>query len=189
MPAQETGGHRTFLKVEKYDEDQTAWAQRKSGLLEPQAADFAALGIQPYDVGEDEGNLITDAGWNLIMKNLAGTAGTLFSATVGRIGVGNGTTAVAYTDTDLSALTGSGNRQFKLIANAPSVGSSHSSGLVFTATFGTSQANFHWQEFGTDQGTGDGTTVTAVLLNHGLSDQGTKSSGQTWVATETITWT
>lgn len=184
----ETGGHRTILRVERFDAGQVRWAASKSGLAEP-SGDQLQRWMTPYEVTEAEGNLVTDAGWNLLMKNAASASpGTVFSATVGRIGVGDGVTAVGYTDTDLSAASGSTHRQFKLISATPTVGSTHSAGLVFAATFGTAQANFHWQEFGTDQGTADGTTVTAVLFNHGLSDQGTKLSGQVWVATETITW-
>ena len=190
MRALDSGGHRTYLRVDKWDAEQTEWVKRKSGLLEPDAWHFSQLRVRPYDVGEDEDcNLVTDNGWNLLMKNVAGSAGTLFSATVGRIGVGNSSTASAYTQTDLQASSGSTNRQFKLISAAPTVGSTHSAGLAFAATFGSSQANFAWAEFGTDQGTADGTTVTSVFFNRGVSSQGTKASGQTWAVTETITWT
>lgn len=189
--AKETGFHHTIFTVEKYDADQTRWAHDRLGLPDPVTLTrwhWNQLSIRPYDIQRTEGNLITDAGWNLMMACTAGTPGTLFSATVGRVGVGDGTTSPAYTDTDLSAAAGSGHRQFKLINAAPTVGAGHSDGLVFVSAFGSSSANFHWQEFGTDQGTADGTTVTAVLFNHGLSDMGTKVAGQTWVATETITW-
>lgn len=185
MRVLESGRHRTLLRVDKWDSEQTDWVRRKSGLLDPEAWHFRSFRVRPYAIGEDEGNLVTDAGWNLLMKNVAGSAGTLFSATVGRIGIGDSTTAVAYTDTALNAAT---NKQYKLISSAPTVGSTHTAGLVFQATFGSSQANFAWQEFGTDQGAADGTTVTAVFFNHGLSNQGTKASGQTWAVTETITW-
>jgi hypothetical protein len=183
--ASDQGSHCTFVTFERWDAEQTQWVKRRSGLAEPDAWYFRRLGVKPYSVTEHEGNLVTDAGWNLMMKNTAGSAGTLFSATVGRIGVGDSSTAPAYGDTALNAST---NKQYKLISAAPTVGSTHSTGLVFSATFGTSQANFAWNEFGTDQGTADGTTVTAVFFNHGVSSQGTKASGQTWAVTETITW-
>ncbi len=183
----DSGSHRTDLLVEKYDADQTRWVARKSGITEPRGRDFEVLKVRPYEIGEEHDcNLITDAGWNLLMKNVAGTAGALFSATVGRIGIGDSTSAVAYADTALNAAT---NKQYKLISAAPTVGTTHTAGLVLSASFGSAQANYAWQEFGTDQGTADGTTVAAVFFNHGLSSQGTKSSGQTWVVTETITWT
>jgi hypothetical protein len=65
--------------------------------------------------------------------------------------------------------------------------------LVLTSTFAGTTANFNWQEFGTDnynisgpttQGLGAGT----FFINHGLSAQGVKSSGQTWTATETLSF-
>lgn len=182
----ERGAHRTFLRIDKWDEEQSEWVKRHSGLLAPDAWHFHQLRVRPYDALEHEDcNLVTDAGWNLLMKNVAGTAGTLFSATVGRIGAGDSSTAAAYTDTALNAAT---NKLYKLISAAPTVGATHTAGLVFAATFGSTQANFAWNEFGTDQGTADGTTVTAVFFNHGVASNGTKVSGQTWAATETITW-
>ena len=58
------------------------------------------------------------------------------------------------------------------------------------ATFGSTDAtSVHWQEFGLDAGTADGTTVTAPLVNHALSDQGTKSAGQVWTATAVLSFT
>ena len=186
----ETGRVTTNFQVDRWDEEQTEWVKRKSGLVEPEAWHFHTLRVRPYDTSLDEDcNLVTDNGWNLIMKNLAGTAGTLFSATVGRIGTGNVNTAAAYTDTDLGAAAGAANRQYKLISGAPTVGTTHTQGLVFTATFGSGLGNYSWAEFGTDQGTADGTTVVSVFWNHGISNQGTKVSGQTWSVTETITWT
>lgn len=188
----ETGVHHTQFKVHRFDADATEYALRKLVLPAdynlPLRA-FQSLKVSPYDVSLHEGNLVTNGGWNLIMKNLAGSAGTLFSATVGRIGVGDTATAATAADTDLGAAAGSTHRQFKLISSTPTVGSTGAAGLIFAASFGSALGNFHWQEFGVDQGTADATTVAAVFLNHGISDQGTKVSGQTWTATVTITWT
>lgn len=186
MVMRESGGHRTFLFVDKWDDDQASWVTRKSGIVEPQAADFDRLKVKPYaSIVHEDCNLITDAGWNLLMKNSGGTPGTLFSASVGRIAIGSGTTPVSYTDTDITGP----NKFYKLFATAPTVGSTHTAGLVFSATFGATQANYAWQEFGTDQGVSDGTTVTAVFFNHGIANNGTKVNGNVWSATETITWT
>lgn len=183
------GSHHTIFKVRRWDTDQATWVMRKLDLSDPIGQDFDNLGVAPYLETIHDGNLVTDAGWNLLMKNVAGTPGTLFSVTVGRIGVGNGVGTAAYTDTDLSAAAGSTNRQFKLISAAPTVGATHSAGLVFAATFSGAQANFFWNEFGVDQGTADGTTVTAVLLNHATGiAQGTKVSGQIWTAQCSISW-
>lgn len=31
----ERGSHRTLLRIDKWDEEQTEWVQRRSGLVEP----------------------------------------------------------------------------------------------------------------------------------------------------------
>jgi hypothetical protein len=136
------------------------------------------------------GNLITNAGWTRLMNLLTAQGGTqALSATATRIGVGNSNTAEAYTDTDLGAAAGASNRFFQPVSGAGSLGTRT---LAFSATFGTSDGNFAWNEFGLDVGTPtvtSGTTVNALLFNHkaGIA-QGTKASGQTWTATATLTF-
>ena len=191
------GGHRSFIRVEEFEADAERWARRQLGMVHrpdpvrglPLAA-YRKLKLRPSRVIEAEGNVVTDAGWQLLMKNAAGTAGTLFSATVGRIGLGSTAATPAYADTDLAAATGATTRQWQLISATPTVGSTHGAGLVFSATFGTGVANFHAQEWGTDQGTASGTGASvSVFFNHGASDLGTKTSALSWAVTITITWT
>jgi hypothetical protein len=59
--------------------------------------------------------------------------------------------------------------------------------VTFTAAFGSGVANFAWEEWGIDNGTTDGTTVVAPLLNRRVEAMGTKASGSTWTVTATIT--
>lgn len=191
--AVESGRHRTTLTVERWDADDIRRATRKlfpygaPPGFEPAVAHFRQLKASPYLRTTDEDcNLVLDAGWNLLMKNVAGAAGALFSATVGRIGIGDSTTAAAYAQTDLQA---SANKYYQLISAAPTVGSTHTAGLSFAATFGTGVANYAWQEFVTDQGTvSNAGPGVAVVFNRGVSSQGTKLNTQTWSVTETITW-
>jgi len=151
----------------------------------------------PHEVVEDVGNALTRQGLRRIMDRLAGTASNqALDATHCRIGVGNGSTAFANTDTDLSAAAGSGNRQFELVDSAPAVGTGASSGvLTFVATFETGDANFAWSEWGIDGGTADGTTVTSEgnttpgLINRKVTSLGTKTSAAAWTLTVTITIT
>lgn len=185
----ESGRGTTCWRIDKWDEDQTRWVKRRTGLIKPQGDDFLRLKVQPYAIGEALGNVITNAGWQALLASATGTGTPMFTTAKGRIGVGNGTTAVAAADTDLSALAGSTNRWFQFPAAAPVVGTGTNRTWVFTATFGTADGNFAWQEFGIDQGTASGNTVTAVLFNHALSAQGTKASGQTWTATATMSFT
>jgi hypothetical protein len=149
----------------------------------------------PYDVVTSEGNLLTRLGLQRIGDRLIGTGSNqALDATHTRIGVGNGTTAAATTDTDLSAAAGSSNRQFVVVDSAPTRGTGASSGVyTFVATHTTGLSNFHWQEWGIDGGTANGTTVTSDtnttpgLFNHKVTDLGTKTSASAWVFTVTCT--
>jgi hypothetical protein len=184
----ERGFGTTAWNVQRWDADQTQWVKRKTGLAEPQGHDFLAVRVKPYKVSETTGNLITNAGYTRIGNLFTAQGATqAFDAAHCRIGAGNGVTAVAYADTDLSASAGSTNRWFQLVSAVFTIGATRT--WTVAATFGTADGNFTWQEFGIDQGTASGNTVTAILLNHALSSQGTKASGQTWTATATITWT
>lgn len=203
-PAREMAAVFTTLKVERWDEEQTRWARgvlELPGFIDLTPVHFARAGqggVRPYLVTEDVNcNAIVSAGWTALLGGVAGTTITnKFSATNGRVGVGTSTTAVAWGDTALGGDTGAASTTsyYKLVSTAPSttIGSGPAT-LVFTATFGTGVANFAWQEFGTDNYTTDGVTTTGlgagfIFFNHGISNQGTKVSGQTWTATETLTF-
>lgn len=179
----------TVWSVDRWDEEATAWARRQlGGHTQPLASDFHRYGIDPYLSTVVEGNLITNAGWTRLMNLLTNQGATqALDSTHARIGAGNSNTAEAYTDTDLGAAAGSSNRWFQLVSGAGTLGTRT---LAFSATFGTSDGNFAWNEFGLDFGTASGNTVTAPLFNHkaGIA-QGTKASGQTWTATATLTFT
>jgi len=182
----ESGRGTTIWRIERWDEDAAAWVRRRTGLAEPLGHHFHTLRVRPYAVSEVHGNLITNAGWTRLMTLLTGGSGQALDATHTRIGVGNGTAAESYTDTDLAGT----NKWFQPVSAAGTLGTRT---LTFTATFGASDGNFAWNEFGIDVTSGTasaGATVGAVLFNRKAGiDQGTKAGGQTWTATATITWT
>lgn len=207
VPLNESGRERTTLRVEKWDEEQISWAVRQgqdnfapSVLASPGPGLLRAVGIRPYEISEYHGNLITQAGWNqLFVGGFAGTTGTKFSSSVGRIGIGTGTTpAASATDTALiSASASTGGSNWKLCGATPTLTTSATPcTAVFTATFGANDANMAWNEFAIDQGTanstaGSGVTASvAPMMNHSVAiSQGTKASGQIWTATATLSFT
>jgi hypothetical protein len=174
------------LEIRRWDEGQTRRAQAQSGLENPGAEVFDALGLKPYEVSQVDRNLLTTAGIGRIVTLLNAGTGNLITSTTARVGVGNGAGTAAIGDTDLSASAGSTNRWFQTCTvTVPS------NVLTFAATFASADGNFAWNEWGIDVGTAtvsSSAVVSAVLLNHKTSiAQGTKASGQTWTATATIT--
>ena len=174
------------IRVDKYDDDATAWVARKTGLAVPTGAELERH-VKPYETVEKAGNLLTTAGLNRLTALLIGAGGTAVTNTTARIGVGNSSTAAAVGQTDLQASAGSTNRWFQVMdATYPL----QANGVVtLRSTFATGDGNFVWSEVGTDVATAtvaSGNTVGTLLLNRFVQALGTKASGS-WVLTETIT--
>lgn len=198
-PMFESGRERTTLLVQKWDEDQTNWAVARIRVDKPawmsvvRPRHFRALGIEPYEEYTYHGNLITQAGWGQLFKAVTVGSPTLFSATVGRIGVGTSTTTAVATDVALGSIASMTGNNWKLCGALPTVTSAATPGtVVFTATFGATDAVGAWNEFAIDQGTtsaGPTVTATAPMMNHSANiGAGTKAAG-TWTATATLSFT
>ena len=122
---------------------------------------------------------ITDAGRNFMVASTVAAASTPFSNANSYIGVGDSTTAYAAGQTDLQAST---NKLRKAMdATYPQLSTNV---ITFRSTFGTSDANFAWQEWGVFNGSSGGT-----MLNRKVESLGTKTSAQTWQFTVTLTVT
>lgn len=143
-------------------------------------------------------NLFTTNGVNLlwigITQSSVGSANTsgsaagsnaIFNSTQSRIGVADGTTAAAAGDTDIQS-SGS-NKTWQVVSGAPSVSTNQ---IQFAASFGTSSANYAWNNFAVDNCGGSSATSSTrsggTMLDHVVSSQGTKASGQTWNPTMTL---
>ena len=188
---------QTRLRVDRWDAEQTDWAHKRlelPGHVSISRAAFERLRVRPYSTTVDENcNLVVQAGWVALLGGVAGTTmSPKFSATNARIGAGTSSTAASFSQTTLVGDTGSSSTTsfFKLCSGAPVITTSSAPvTLVFAASFGSAQANFAWNEFGTDAGTADSVsnaTTGGTFFNRGVSAQGTKASGQTWTATETL---
>jgi hypothetical protein len=186
----------TTLLVQRWDEEATRWlrARYPAGDLTPDL--FSRYRISPYSVTEDvDCNLVVQAGWVALLGGVAGTTmAPKFGAANARIGVGTSSTAAAFAQTTLVGDTGaaSSTSYFKLCSGAPAIATGSAPvTLTFTAVFGGAVANFAWNEFGSDAGTADSVsnaTTGGTFFNRGVSAQGTKAGGQTWTATETISF-
>jgi len=121
----------------------------------------------------------TDAG-AVCQANLVAGSGAInpFNATFARIGVGDGTTAYASTQTDLVGT----NKFRKLVDSAPVV---TANSVDFTSTFASTEANFAWGEmalFNSASGAYMATRRTVTTF-------GTKTTADTWVITLTVVFT
>jgi len=147
-------------------------------VIEKYASELDYLSREPYDVSEFFGNLMLNEGINEAEKLITGAAATAYNNANARLGVGDSITAADAAQTGLQAVT---NKLWKAMdATYPTVGSQV---ITFKSTFGSTDANFSWQEFTVVNAADD----TGKNLNRKISDQGTKASGQTWVLTLTLT--
>jgi hypothetical protein len=138
-----------------------------------------------YSTFDEPYNLLTTAGLARITSLIVAGGGQAWNNTNSRIGVGNSATSATVADTDLGAAAGSANRQFQ-VSNATYPQTANGV-ITFQSTFSTSVANFTWNEWCIDEGTTNGTTVVATMMNHKISSLGTKTSASSWIFTVTVT--
>lgn len=117
---------------------------------------------------------LTNAGRDFIAKSIINEAGaTFFDVTNAHIGVGDGVTIFAVTQTDLVGT----NKSRKIVDNTPIRTNNE---LEFKATFGTADAQHDWSEWGVFNAATGG-----EMLNRKVENLGTKTGG-TWVLTVTL---
>lgn len=119
---------------------------------------------------------LTTAGVKAIAQSIAGS-GTFFNNANTYIGVGNSAAAFSAAQTDLQ---GASKLRKKVDSGYPVVSAPT---LTFRATFGTSDANFAWNEWGIFNASSGGT-----MLNRVVESNGTKQSNQTWILEVDITF-
>jgi hypothetical protein len=136
------------------------------------------------EIVEIDGNLAMFGGISKMWEATIGNSITAFSNANAAIGVGDSTTAAAGTQTDMQAATN------KLRKAMDSTYPQHTDGtasgnasIIFRSTFGTSEANFAWQEWGVFN---SATAGAGSMLNRKVESLGTKASGSTWQLTVTL---
>ena len=120
---------------------------------------------------------ITNAGRDLMIDGITGTAVTAYSNANSYIGVGDSTTAFDASQTDLVAAT----NKFRKAMDA-TYPSRASNVLTFRSTFATGDANFAWQEWGVFNASTAGT-----MVNRKVESLGTKPGTQSWQFTVSLT--
>ncbi len=151
----------------------TEWTIRKY------ADDKAFAEDRPYEVVPIHGNLLLNEGITRLQNLLIGGGGIAFSNAAAYLGVGDSATAENATQTGLQAAV---NKAYVAVAATyPQISSQTT---TWRGVFDGATANFHWQEFTVANGNSD----AAENLNRKVSDQGTKTAGQTWTLDCQITW-
>lgn len=179
-PAPEHFGWRARVVVDHY----AATELERLGLLSCTKAALDAEGVRPMASVRRDGNLGLNAGIARLGSLLIAGGGQGLDNSHCRIGVGNGSTAVLNTDTDLSASAGSGNRWFNMAD--PSYPTFATQTLTVVSTFATGDGNFPWAEWGIDFGTAASAVVAAPLLNRKVASLMTKTVAVVAAFTATI---
>ena len=211
-------GHSTHVGVKHWDAERIAHAidHDKIALTAAQVAllrstdsltvadiisedQLIAASLSAEFETENAYNMIVNVGLALLSNRLtgglSGGGGSLanpLSAGYTRIGVGDSTTAASVSQTDLQGTT---NKLYKQVSNSPTVYPTYTNGtIVWASVFGSSQANFVWNEWGIDNGgtgtaggTANDNSTVATLFNRSVASLGTKASGTTATITVTIT--
>lgn len=153
--------------------------------IEPCVQDFERLGIKADDFAYADGNLLVTTGSTRIAQLITGVGGTVaFNAAQGYVGVGDG--SASPTTVGMTDLQGT-NKYYVPLATGPSL----SGGTIsVTANYGSSVANFAWNEwcFGIAASTNAAGTAapTGVMLNRKPQALGTKANGATWTITAAL---
>lgn len=158
---------------------ETVW-YRTEWIIRRYADDEAFARGEAYSESKIEGNLMLNEGIAEMLDLLIGAGSpTTFANANAYIGVGDSTTAASAAHTGLQA---SSNKLYKAMEATYPQRSGQT--VTWRSQFGSSEANFAWQEFTVANGNSD----SAKNLNRRVSDQGTKASGQTWTVDLAITW-
>lgn len=122
---------------------------------------------------------LVDSGRNHMVQATIGAAVTPFNNANTYLGVGDSSTAHAAGQTDLVAAS---NKMRKAMDATYPSGAANV--ITFRSTFGTGDANWAWNEWGTFNAASGGT-----MLNRKVESLGTKTNTQTWQFTTTLTFT
>ena len=146
----------------------TVWTIEKRRITE----------AEPYAIETFEGNLLLNEGITLLLTLGMGGAGTAWDNAAAYIGVGDSSTAAAAAQTGLQAAV---NKAWEAMeATYPQVSSQS---IIFRSIFEDGDGEFAWNEFSVGNSNDD----SGENLNRKVEAKGTKTSGESWTITCTIT--
>jgi hypothetical protein len=155
-------------------------ARRVDAGLVPHARLLDAPGTPPHS--EWEGNLLLNEGIQHIWEDVAGlSAQTDWDNTNARTGVGISSTAPAATQTGLQGAT---TTYVGMDATYPQ---RTNQTVDWRSTYGSAVGNHAWEEFTVVDGADGDEGGVDDNLNRATSSEGTKTSGQTWILTISVT--
>jgi hypothetical protein len=166
MEKHEAAKWQCRYKVSKYIED--------IGQFRESPEEFQRV-FKPYEVRQGEGNCLLNSGIDEIWDLVCGDSANHFNNAGVQIGVGDSSTAATATQADLQAAS---NKTYKGMDTGYPTSSSQKA--TFKASFGTSDANYVWNEWVVKQST------SGKCLNRKVENLGTKSGG-TWILQVDIT--
>jgi hypothetical protein len=120
---------------------------------------------------------LPNVGRNFIAAAIINDSPTFFTNTNARLGVGDSSTAFAAGQTDLQAASNKLRKAME--ATYPT---RTDNVLAFQSLYGTSEANFAWNEWGVFNAASAGT-----MLLREVASLGTKTSAESWRLTTTVT--
>jgi len=169
----EKAHYKTHWIIRRYANDEDFRVDRPSQVQDAETGEWLP------GVSHIEGNLLLNEGITALLNLLTGAAETAFNNANTYIGVGDSNTAENATQTGLQAAS---NKLWKAMETSyPSITSQT---VTFRSVYGSTDANWAWNEFTVTTSNDD----SGDNLNRKVSAQGTKASGQTWTVDVAITF-
>jgi hypothetical protein len=133
---------------------------------------------RPCLVGEPFHNIFVNTGLAEVWKLITAQGGTAFSNANAYLGVGDSNAAPAVGQTDLQAAV----NKLRVAMNVAYPNAPVNGLEQWQSDFTGAQANYSWQEFAVFNAAAAG-----VMMDRAISNQGTKTAGQTWRLTFSFT--
>ena len=170
---------KTHWRIDKFKDPANAMSKAlQSGLPMTKALDMFRDAYVGFE--EIEGNIALNEGLQELIDIIIGAGTpTKWDNSNARLGVGDSNTAESASQTGLQAST---NKTYKAMDTSYPARTNQTA--EWRATFGSSDANYAWEEYTIVNGADD----SGKNLNRKISSKGTKAAGETWTLSLQITF-